>query len=368
MTLENQLKPSVPPEAALSSSPPPPVLDTMPPPGTERGRGTLLMLQSSAQREQLFAAALAGEAVEFLLAESAEDVERQVMLRAPDVLILDRSCPEWAAVCRAFKAGPVYSMPLVIVDWDGGGEEAAVEALDAGADEYVGEPGRVHELRARINNQLRHKRRLDTLQRLRAERDSLRFDAALDSLTSVLSRKALDRALSKLDHDDSAFSLVFLDVDLFKTINDGFGHAVGDRVLAALGRLLRDHVRPNDIVGRYGGEEFVVVLREAGSDAARRVADRIRQSISGCTIAGLPRRVTVSAGVATRAQGEPMGELIARADLALYAAKSAGRNRVLLAPPAAAVLEESFASMAPPDTRVRATSRSQELVGQSAAE
>jgi diguanylate cyclase (GGDEF)-like protein len=334
----------------------------------ESGCGALLVLQSTPQREQLLAAALAGEAVELRSVESAEEVERHVAGAPPDVLILDRACPEWNAICRTLKSGPAHSLPIVVVDWDGGCEESAVEALDAGADEYVAEPARTQELRARINNQLRHKRRLDTLQRLRAERDSLRFDATLDSLTSVLNRKTLDRALAKLEHDDGDFSLVFLDVDFFKTINDGFGHAVGDRVLGALGRLLRDHVRPSDVVGRYGGEEFVVVLRDAGSDAARRVAERIRQSISGCTIAGLPRRVTVSAGVATRASGEPMEELIARADLALYAAKSAGRNRVLLAPPAAALLDESFASMAPPDTLVR-THRPNELsVGHSAAE
>jgi diguanylate cyclase (GGDEF)-like protein len=334
----------------------------------ESGRGALLVLQSTPKREQLLAAALADEAVELKFVESAEEVELQVAGAPPDVLVLDRACPEWSAICRTLKSGPAHSLPIVVVDWDGGCEESAVEALDAGADEYVAEPARTQELRARINNQLRHKRRLDTLQRLRAERDSLRFDATLDSLTSVLNRKALDRALAKFEHDDGDFSLVFLDVDFFKTINDGFGHAVGDRVLGALGRLLRDHVRPSDVVGRYGGEEFVVVLRDAGSDAARRVAERIRQSISGCTIAGLPRRVTVSAGVATRASGEPMEELIARADLALYAAKSAGRNRVLLAPPAAALLDESFASMAPPDTLVR-THRPNELsVGHSAAE
>jgi diguanylate cyclase (GGDEF)-like protein len=344
-------------------------LDTLPPPGAARRRGTLLIFQSTPQREQLLAAAFSGEAVELVVAVSLEDMERHVMLLTPDVLVLDRSSEDWIDVCRTLKAGLAYSLPVVVVDWDGGGEAAAVEALDAGADEYVGSPGRVQELRARIDNQLRHKRRMDTLQRLRAERDSLRFDATLDSLTSVLNRKALDRALAKLALEDTDFSLVFLDVDFFKTINDGFGHTVGDRVLAAVGRLLRDHVRPSDIVGRYGGEEFVVVLRDAGSDAARRVAERIRQSISGATIAGLPRRVTVSAGVATRAPHEPMGELIARADLALYAAKSAGRNRVLFAPPAAALLEEPFASLAPPDTLVRAAPRAQEhSVGHSAAE
>jgi diguanylate cyclase (GGDEF)-like protein len=341
-------------------------MDTVPPPGMERGRGTFLVFQSTPHREALLRHALAGDAAELVLAESAEDVARRVTSFPPDLLLLDRATPEWTAICRTLKAGPAFSMPIVVVDWEGGGEEAAVEALDAGADEFVGEPAHVQELRARINNQLRHKRRLDTLQRLRAERDSLRFDATLDALTSVLNRKALDRGLAKLGHDDAEFSLIFLDVDFFKTINDNFGHAIGDRVLAALGRLLRDHLRPNDMVGRYGGEEFVVVLRDASLDAARRVAERIRQSIWAITISGLSRRVTVSAGVATRAPGESVEELVARADLALYAAKGAGRNRVLLAPPAAALLDDGFASLAP-QTHVR-SQRPELSVGHSAAE
>src|ERR1051325_8403568 len=262
-----------------TSNPPSVVLDPVPPPGTERGRGTILLFQSTPHREGLLGSALRDEDIEITIADSPADVERRVMGATPDVLILDRGTPQWAAIFRALKAGPAFSSPIVVVDWDGGGESAAVEALDAGADEFVGEPSHSQELRARINNQLRHKRRLDTLHRLRAERDSLRLDTTLDALTSVLNRKALNRALAKLEHDDAEYSLVFLDVDFFKTINDNFGHAIGDRVLAALGRLLRDHLRPNDVVGRYGGEEFVVVLRDASSDAARRVAERIRQSL-----------------------------------------------------------------------------------------
>ncbi len=340
---------------SFSSPSPAVLLDTLPPPDPAAAGGTFLVLQSDPRREHLIATALAGTAAEFLTPNSPEAVERMVARAAPDVLVLDRSMHEWAALCRLLKSGPAHTIPIVLVDWEGGGELAAVEALEAGADEYVGNPSHTLELCARINNQLRHKRRMDTLKRLRAERDSWRFDATLDALTSVLNRKALDRALQQLEHDDAEQSLVFLDVDHFKEINDGYGHAVGDRVLAALGRLLRDHVRPNDVVGRYGGEEFVVVLRGASPEAARRVAERIRQSIFACDITGLPRRVTVSAGVAPRAVGESISELIGRADLALYAAKRAGRNRVLLAP-TASPLPDTFRS-APPDTLVRSLPR-----------
>lgn len=345
------------------------VLDTLPPPGTESGDGTFLVLQSTGLREQMIARALLGTVGEMLTPTEPEEVERLVSAAAPDVLILDRAQPACLALCRRLKHGPARHVPIVVVDWDEGGEQAVVEALDAGADEFVGNPSHEHELRARIHNQLRHKRRLDAFKRVRAERDSLRFDATLDALTSVLTRKALDRALAQLEHEDAEIALVFLDVDHFKAINDGSGHAVGDRVLAAVGRLLRDHVRPSDVVGRFGGEEFVVALRDASPEAARRVADRIRQSISSSTIAGLPRRVTVSAGVACRGAGEPLESLVARADLALYAAKRAGRNRVLIAPSAAAMMAEPFAATPPPDTFVRAAAAPTETtLGYGAAE
>src|SRR4029078_8702045 len=94
-----------------TSTPPSVVLDTVPPPGTERGRGTILLFQSTPHRESLLGSALLDEAVEVTIADSPADVERRVMGATPDVLILDRGTPEWAAICRALKAGPAFSMP-----------------------------------------------------------------------------------------------------------------------------------------------------------------------------------------------------------------------------------------------------------------
>jgi two-component system cell cycle response regulator len=341
--------------------------DTMPPSGAGAPDGAFLVLQSTSDRERLIAQALTGNATELAHPQSLEEVERLVSRAAPDVLVLDYAFEQWPTLCRTLKSGAHRSLPIVVVDWENGGEAAAVSALEAGADEYIGTPARARELRARLYNQLRHKRRTDTLKRVRAERDSLRFDATLDALTTVLTRRALDRELEKLEYEPSELSLIFLDVDHFKAVNDGFGHRTGDRVLAALGRLLRDHLRPSDIVGRYGGEEFVVVLRDAGVDAARRVAERIRQSLAAASISGLRGRVTLSAGVAARAPGETMAGLIVRADIGLYAAKSGGRNRVHVAPEVAN-MHDSLPP-APPDTLVRPLPRTAELeLGHSAAE
>jgi two-component system cell cycle response regulator len=318
------------------SSRPSLTLDTLPPPGSAPAAGRLLVLQASLQRERVLLIALTSPGLDVIVADAGTDVALMLEQSAADVLLLDRSIPDYDAICRGLKAGASRAVPIVVVDWDEGGESAVVEALEAGADELVTAPVRLHELRARVQNQLRHKRRLDIFKRLRAERDSLRTDVQLDALTSVLNRKALDRALAELESDDAELSVVFLDVDYFKSINDTFGHSAGDRALATLGRLLADHVRPNDIVGRYGGEEFLVVLCGASGEIARRVAERIRQSIASAHVPGVMRSITVSAGVASRAPGEPLAELVARADFALYSAKRDGRDRVLTAPPSAA--------------------------------
>ena len=311
-------------------------LDTLPPPGGEPRGGRLLVLQSSLARERVLVGALTFPDVEVVVADAGTSVPLLLEQTAADVLLLDRSIADFDAICRGLKTGPSRTVPIVVVDWEDGGEAAVVEALEAGADEFATAPGRLGELRARVQNQLRHKWRLDIFKRLRAERDSLRTDVRLDALTQVLNRKALDGALAELEAEDTALSLVFLDVDHFKSINDTFGHSAGDRALAALGRLLADQVRPNDIVGRYGGEEFLVVLRDAGGEVARRVAERIRQALAETAVPGIPHGITMSAGVACRAPGESLAELVGRADFALYSAKRAGRDRVSTAPPAVA--------------------------------
>jgi len=315
------------------SSRPPVTLDTLPPPGSTHPGGRLLLVQTSLPRERVLLIALAAPELEVIVADPGADVSLLIAQSAADVLLLDRSIPDYDAICRGLKTGAWRAVPIVVIDWEDGGEAAVVEALEAGADEFATAPARLHELRARVQNQLRLKRRVDIFKRLRAERDSLRTDVQLDALTSVLNRKALDRALAELETDDSELSVVFLDVDHFKSINDTFGHSAGDRTLATFGRLLADHVRPNDIIGRYGGEEFLIVLRSADGEIARRVAERIRQSLASAQVPGVMRSVTVSAGVASRAPGESVAELVVRADLALYTAKRDGRDRVLSAPP-----------------------------------
>jgi diguanylate cyclase len=129
-----------------------------------------------------------------------------------------------------------------------------------------------------------------------------------------------------------------IDVDYFKRLNDTHGHQAGDAVLVRLSTVLLDHLRRNDIVGRYGGEEIAVLLPETGTAGAARTAERLRSAVEREIFEwdGHPVRVTISLGVATIASSTSHGdELVRDADRALYQAKQGGRNRAMVSPPSA---------------------------------
>ena len=171
---------------------------------------------------------------------------------------------------------------------------------------------------------------------LEESHEELRRIAVTDPLTGLLNRRAFfDEARSELSRARrySFFvSVLMLDIDHFKQVNDRHGHDAGDRLLAAVGAVLRRELRTNDICARMGGEEFAVVLVRAGAGDAVAVAERLRQAVAATSVAGSEDRVAATASIGTvtadGAAGE-LDELLTRADKALYAAKQAGRNRVV---------------------------------------
>jgi len=182
--------------------------------------------------------------------------------------------------------------------------------------------------------------------RVRIALDALRQASYTDFLTGAANRKQLflegPRLLDASLRSGQPVSLLMLDLDFFKRVNDTFGHAAGDAVLAGFSSLLRNAIRKSDLFARYGGEEFAVLAPNAGAVSARELAERIRQAVERLEVpaGGVSVRFTVSIGVATlegpvwpREEGsgaEPLEALLARADEALYLAKAAGRNRVEL--------------------------------------
>jgi diguanylate cyclase (GGDEF)-like protein len=157
--------------------------------------------------------------------------------------------------------------------------------------------------------------------------------AATDALTGLPNRRAIEDTLKRMVAQASRtlnpLSALMLDVDHFKTINDLYGHELGDEALAGLGALLSDMLRESDFAGRQGGEEFIVLLPATASEGAARVAENLRSAIEKLKIAGLDHSLTASIGVATFPDVASGGTgLVRMADRALYAAKELGRNRV----------------------------------------
>lgn len=173
--------------------------------------------------------------------------------------------------------------------------------------------------------------------RLTDELQRLRDDAMTDALSGLLNRRGFDRALAALEsganRDQPPFSLVMIDIDHFKRVNDNFGHLTGDRVIQGIAALLRACVKGNDTLARYGGEEFAVLLPATTMTGALTVAEQIRSTIQRARIRRMNSeevvtQLTVSAGVGQFRRGEEVEQLVQRTDSALYLAKQSGRNKV----------------------------------------
>jgi len=177
-------------------------------------------------------------------------------------------------------------------------------------------------------------RLLVTQHRLVRLKDALRREASRDSLTGLWNRKAifetLDRELLRAERDQQPVGLIMIDVDHFKAINDSRGHAAGDAVLRIIASGIAAVVRPYDYVGRYGGEEFLIVAPGCGLAEAAELAERVRSHVAGCSIVvgGASVAVSLSLGVATGKTAADSEKLLHDADAAMYQAKNAGRNRV----------------------------------------
>ncbi|MBI5233291.1 MAG: diguanylate cyclase [Deltaproteobacteria bacterium] len=174
---------------------------------------------------------------------------------------------------------------------------------------------------------------------VRTEREHLKKVTTMDQLTGLYNHNyfytRLDEEMSRAFRYSVPLSLMMLDIDDFKMINDTYGHRVGDTVLKGLSMILKDCVRKTDVVARYGGEEFAILLPHTSLDGAVGEAERIRQFVEGHSFSGIGRNITISIGVASFVKGEvaSSGELVNRADRELYAAKKAGKNCVRVAIP-----------------------------------
>lgn len=157
-------------------------------------------------------------------------------------------------------------------------------------------------------------------------------DSSVDHLTGVLNRRAFEKAVasSVMQSADDGQALLFMDIDRFKRINDTYGHQAGDLVLSQFAEVVKSALRDIDVVGRWGGEEFVVMLPKSNAIVAEKIANRIRENVERTVIGAIGRSVTVSIGVARRCDGESIDSWVNRADQSMYKAKKTGRNKVVV--------------------------------------
>jgi two-component system, cell cycle response regulator len=255
---------------------------------------------------------------------------------SPKLVLLDWVLPDLDGIelCRRIRDARSKSAYVYIILLTGkDGRQDMLEAMRAGADDYLSKPFDELELKARL---MVGKRILELQEELVSARESMRHAATHDSLTGLLNRgeivNTLERELERGRRDAHPLSLVLGDIDHFKKVNDTHGHLLGDEVLREVSRRLRQQLRVYDSVGRYGGEEFLMVLPNCDLGSALERAEQLRATIATTPVdlSGKPCPITMSMGVAvSSSEGKDQAEaLLNLADAGLYAAKDNGRNQV----------------------------------------
>jgi diguanylate cyclase (GGDEF)-like protein len=274
------------------------------------------------------------------VANGAQAIAELIKQDAPRLALVDWIMPEMdgVEVCREIRRRNEQAYTYLILLSSRESKEDIVAGLESGADDYLTKPFNVDELKARLRT---GHRILELEDHLVEARESMRFQATHDLLTSLWNRGVIVELMSheimRARRERSCTAVMMCDIDHFKSVNDQFGHAIGDEVLREVARRLHNSVRSYDMVGRYGGEEFLVALNKCNPGSAVSRAENLREKIAGRPIqtANKPVSVTISVGLALSTEFSEctIEEIMHQADMALYAAKAAGRNCVRVARP-----------------------------------
>ncbi len=253
----------------------------------------------------------------------------------PSLAILDWMMPGLTGpeVCSKIRQRAREPYTYILLLTSKSQKEDLIEGMEAGADDYITKPFDQHELQVRLRAGTRL---VDMQAELLATREALREQATHDSLTHLLNRNSiletLDRELSRSLRESGPVGVVIVDLDHFKAVNDRYGHLAGDAVLREAARRMKSAIREYDSIGRYGGEEFLILLPGCDETSSYNQAERLRKQLSQIDMSFNEASlvVTASFGVTTALPGQPWSpeSLIRKADQALYLAKEAGRNRV----------------------------------------
>ena len=300
--------------------------------------GRIVIVEDEAKYRDLLTEALAADGYE--VESAADGAAGLVLIRrtVPDAVVLDWVLPilDGGALTRAIKGDPALARVFVIITSARGAGVNRAEGIEIGADDYLVKPIEPKELLAKLRNGL-------TMRRLRAELEEKNRElarlASTDTLTELPNRRSFDHTLERelrgAKRYSDAVSLVLLDLDEFKSVNDRFGHGVGDEVLKEIGVRLRDACRAGDQVARIGGEEFALTLTRTDEYGAKAAAERTRLLVSETPFATSAGQLAITASLGIACAGGAIGyearDLFKAADEALYQSKGEGRNRVSVA-------------------------------------
>jgi diguanylate cyclase (GGDEF)-like protein len=312
----------------------------------------ILVVDDLPDNVEILRARLVSRGYQVVTATSGQEALEAVHGDPPHLILCDVMMPgiDGFEVSRRIKEDEKLPfIPIILVtaltetDW-------IVQGLNTGADDYITKPYNFQELEARVRAMLRIKQLQDELDQKNRELEvankRLRKLSITDGLTELFNHRHVHQLLrdewERSSRTGEPVAVVMIDLDRFKAVNDTYGHPTGDVILYETARILRDTAREIDMVGRYGGEEFIAILPNTAEDEAARFAERVRGAVEAHVYRDEENeiRMTTSAGVAAHpAPGVSSPEgLLKRADDALYAAKEGGRNRVVAAsrmPPSA---------------------------------
>jgi len=275
---------------------------------------------------------------EVITARSGKEAEEAVLRKGVRLLICDWMLPgvSGTELCRRLRSAEAGRFVYIIILSARDRKEDLIEGLKAGADDYLTKPFDRQELEVRLRA---GQRLIDLQQDLLATQERLTQMATHDGLTGLWNHQAILEALERESarhvREQKPFAVAMADLDRFKLVNDTWGHPVGDTVLAEVAARMTSCIRPYDALGRYGGEEFLLVLPGCDGESAFKIAQRVQLAVSDRSIATSagPISLTISVGVASTADLPSASgtDLVKGADTALYDAKRQGRNCVLRA-------------------------------------
>lgn len=296
--------------------------------GTPEDRPNIFVVDDQSSVRAMVADWLEDEGYDVRTFDSGHEVLETVQEEPPDLLLLDLKMPEVDGldILEAIREEhPPEMLPVIILSASKDSEDM-VEALNQGANDYITKPVDMSVASARLSTHLSLKKAQEQLQEV----------AKCDDLTGVYNRghwmEMLEQEFNRVVRYQLPFSLLILDLDHFKRMNDEFGHLFGDRILCSIAELLQEEIRSSDVLCRYGGEEFAVLLPETPMDQAVKLAERLRKNVEDRTFDGPNgERITLTCSIGAAEylpRDETPEDVLNRADQALYFAKSQGRNRV----------------------------------------